>query len=150
MRMHPILHILRPHYGVDLSAPYGSPIHATGDGKVIFAGRKGGYGNEIEIQHNDSISTIYGHLSHFASNIKPWSEVKEGQLIGYVGMSGLATGPHLHYEFRIHGKAYNPLAIALPFGSPIERKDKPAYLTYAHKLMSLINTYGSVHTSKLI
>jgi len=113
-RMHPILNIKRPHYGVDFAAPAGTPVKAAGDGKIAFAGRKGGYGNTIIINHGNNVTTRYGHLKKFAKNIRPGIRVEKDKVIGYVGSTGLATGPHLHYEYRLNGKALDPLKVKLP------------------------------------
>lgn len=117
-RKHPILGYMRAHKGVDYAAPTGTPIRAAGDGKIVFRGWKSGYGNFVMIQHNKEISTAYGHLSRFAG-IKNGERVQQGQTIGYVGMTGLATGPHLHYEFRVGGKHRNPLTVTLPPPEPL-------------------------------
>jgi murein DD-endopeptidase MepM/ murein hydrolase activator NlpD len=122
-RKHPILNKIRAHKGVDYAAPTGTPVRATGDGKVIFHGWKGGYGKVVMLQHGNKYTTVYGHLSRFASTAKAGSRVKQGQVIGYVGSTGLATGPHLHYEFRVHGVHRNPLTVALPSAEAIA----PAY-----------------------
>jgi murein DD-endopeptidase MepM/ murein hydrolase activator NlpD len=121
-RMHPILNRIRAHKGVDYAAPTGTPIRATGDGKVTFRGRKGGYGRVVVIQHGHGYSTLYGHMSAFNRRVHVGTRVKQGQVIGYVGMSGLATGPHLHYEFRIHGVHRNPLTVKLPTAQPLPRR----------------------------
>ena len=113
-RRHPILNTIRAHRGVDYAAPMGTPVKATGDGLISFIGTQGGYGRVIILRHGEKYSTLYGHLSRFASSLRNGQRVKQGQIIGYVGMSGLATGPHLHYEFRIHGVHYNPLTVDLP------------------------------------
>ena len=113
-RKHPILNRIRAHKGVDYAAPIGTPVKATGDGIVAFAGTKGGYGRAIILRHGEKYSTLYGHLSKYAGGIRAGNRVKQGQIIGYVGMSGLATGPHLHYEFRIDGVHHNPLTVELP------------------------------------
>jgi murein DD-endopeptidase MepM/ murein hydrolase activator NlpD len=107
-RWHPILHIIRPHYGIDYAAPQGTPIRAIGSGQVNFAGKDGGYGNVIVIQHGSRYQSLYAHLSHFASLIKPGQWVSQGQIIGFVGSTGLATGPHLHFGFYDNGKPVNP------------------------------------------
>ena len=120
-RWHPILHKWRSHKGVDYAAPTGTPIKATGAGRVVFRGWKGGYGNVIIIQHGVKYSTLYGHMSRFASNVKSGSRVKQGQIIGYVGMTGLASGPHLHYEFRVNGVHRNPLTVQLPKSLPLPK-----------------------------
>ncbi len=113
-RWHPVLKRWRSHKGVDYAAPRGTPVKATGNGKVVFRGRKGGYGNVIFLRHGGKYTTVYGHLSRFAKGLKKGQSVKQGQIIGYVGSTGLATGPHLHYEFRVHGKHVNPLTVKLP------------------------------------
>lgn len=117
-RKHPILGYMRAHKGVDYAAPTGTPIRAAGDGKIVFRGWKSGYGNFVMIQHNKEISTAYGHLSRFAG-VRNGDRVHQGQTIGYVGMTGLATGPHLHYEFRVGGKHRNPLTVTLPPPEPL-------------------------------
>jgi murein DD-endopeptidase MepM/ murein hydrolase activator NlpD len=117
-RLHPILGTMRAHRGVDYAAPSGTPIHAAGDGKVVYRGWQGGYGNVVILQHGGHYSTLYGHLSRFAS-IRVGQHVTQGQTIGYVGMTGLATGPHLHYEFRVDGVHRNPLTVTLPKPEPL-------------------------------
>ncbi|MDX1654764.1 MAG: peptidoglycan DD-metalloendopeptidase family protein, partial [Candidatus Competibacteraceae bacterium] len=118
-RWHPVLGVKRPHMGTDYAAPTGTPIKAAGDGVVAFIGRKGGYGNAIILQHGKRYSTLYGHMSGFAESLKRGSKVEQGQVIGYVGMTGLATGPHLHYEFRIDGRHVNPVTVELPGQMPM-------------------------------
>ena len=113
-RKHPVLNTIRAHRGVDYAAPTGTPIKATGDGIVTFAGYKGGYGNVVILRHGEKYSTLYGHMSRFAKGISNGKRVKQGQAIGYVGMTGLATGPHLHYEFHVNGVHRNPLTVELP------------------------------------
>ena len=113
-RKHPILNTIRAHKGVDYAAPTGTPVKATGNGTVVYLGRKGGYGRVIVLKHGGTYSTLYGHLSAYARNLSTGNKVKQGQIIGYVGMSGLATGPHLHYEFRVNGVHRNPLTVKLP------------------------------------
>jgi len=108
-RFHPILKIYRPHYGIDYAAPTGTPIEAVCDGKVTFAGWEGGYGNSIIIQHNSTYASHYGHMSRFASGIKPGVKVKQGEIIGYIGATGLATGPHLDFRITAQGAFINPL-----------------------------------------
>lgn len=119
-RMHPILHLIRKHEGVDYVAPAGSPVRAAGDGVVSVAGWTGGYGNLIEIRHRDGITTRYGHLSHIDLGIRPGAHVSQGEEIGRVGMTGLATAPHLHYEFRVDGVARDPRSIRSTPGKPLE------------------------------
>jgi murein DD-endopeptidase MepM/ murein hydrolase activator NlpD len=117
-RFHPILGRMRAHKGVDYAAPTGTPIHAAGDGVIKFRGWMNGYGNFVVIQHNGTISTAYGHMSRFAPE-KVGQHVSQGQVIGYVGMTGLATGPHLHYEFRVDGVQRDPQTVTLPKPEPL-------------------------------
>ncbi len=113
-RFHPILKIYRPHYGVDYAAPSGTPVESIGDGRVIFIGWKGGYGRYISIRHNHIYETGYGHLSRFAKGLKKGSRVRQGDVIGYVGSSGLSTGPHLDFSVTQRGRFVNPLRIKSP------------------------------------
>ncbi|PPD33245.1 MAG: peptidase M23 [Methylomonas sp.] len=113
-RKHPVLNTIRAHKGVDYAASIGTPVKTTGDGKIVFHGVKNGYGNVVEIQHGQQYSTLYAHLCRFKSGQKLGGNVKQGDVIGYVGKTGLATGPHLHYEFRIAGQHVNPLSAKLP------------------------------------
>ncbi|MET0330868.1 MAG: peptidoglycan DD-metalloendopeptidase family protein [Dyella sp.] len=117
-RLHPILGLMRAHKGVDYAAPPGTPIHAAGDGVITFRGWKNGYGNFVVIQHNGNISTAYGHMSRFA-NEKIGQRISQGQVIGFVGMTGLATGPHLHYEFRVNNVQRDPQTVTLPKPEPL-------------------------------
>jgi murein DD-endopeptidase MepM/ murein hydrolase activator NlpD len=126
-RMHPISNQWRQHTGVDYAAPQGTPVRTTADGVVDFAGVKNGYGNVVIIHHQGVYSTLYGHLSQFAAGLKRGQRIEQGSLIGYVGMTGWATGPHLHYEFRIADHATNPLTAALPEAPPIGRADWPTF-----------------------
>jgi murein DD-endopeptidase MepM/ murein hydrolase activator NlpD len=120
-RMHPILRIVRPHYGVDYSAPSGTPVVALGDGRINEAGWKGGYGRFISIRHNAIYSTTYAHLSGYAKGIKAGTSVHQGDLIGYVGMSGLATGPHLDFRVYRNGAPVDPLKIESPSTKPVDK-----------------------------
>ncbi len=122
-RFQPILKIWRPHHGVDYAAPRGTPVSAAGDGTVVFAGRRGGYGNLIELRHMNGYTTYYGHLSRIGKGIRRGEKVTQGEVIGYVGSTGLSTGPHLHYEMRIHNRPVNPLSVKIPHGSPVPRKE---------------------------
>ena len=121
-RYHPVLHKFRSHKGVDYAAKRGTPIRASGDGKVIFKGRKGGYGRVVIIQHGSKYTTLYAHLNSYNKKIRVGKKVKQGQSIAYVGSSGLATGPHLHYEFRLNGVHRNPLTVRLPIAKPVPKK----------------------------
>lgn len=128
-RKHPVLHKIRAHKGVDYAAPHGTPVKASGNGKVIHAGRKGGYGNAVILQHGSKYSTLYAHLSKIGKGVRPGREVKQGQVIGYVGSTGLASGPHLHYEFRVNGVHQNPLTVALPNSNGIPNSKISDYQT---------------------
>jgi murein DD-endopeptidase MepM/ murein hydrolase activator NlpD len=138
-RYHPILNRIRAHKGVDYAAPIGTPVKATGDGKVVAAGRRGGYGNAIELQHGARYSTLYGHLSRFARGIHRGVHVHQGQIIGYVGMTGLATGPHLHYEFRIDGVHRNPLKVKFPDAAPIPSQYKRAFMISSRRMLAQLD-----------
>lgn len=118
-RYHPVLHETRAHHGIDYAAPIGTRIKTTGDGIIEFSGVQGGYGKMVTIRHAGDRMTVYGHLSGFAPGIRKGMRVSQGDLIGYVGATGLATGPHLHYEFRVAGVHHNPLTIALPDAAPL-------------------------------
>ncbi len=121
-RYHPILREWRAHKGIDYAAPKGTPVRAVSDGVVTFAGREGGYGKLIVLRHQRPYSTAYGHLSRYARGIHRGARVTQGEIIGYVGMTGLATGPHLHFEFRVNGVQKNPLALKLPTAFPLDRR----------------------------
>ena len=118
-RLHPILNLIRGHMGTDYAAPIGTPVHAAGDGRVSFEGARGGYGNAIVLSHSNDISTLYGHMSRFARAIRVGSHVQQGEVIGYVGMTGLATGPHLHYEYLKNGVHMDPQTVKLPGAEPL-------------------------------
>lgn len=135
-RKHPILNKIRAHQGVDYAAARGTPIKATGDGKVILAGRKGGYGNTVIIQHGNTYRTLYGHMQGFAKGIRDGSPVKQGQVIGYIGTTGLSTGPHVHYEFQVNGVHVDPLGQKLPMADPIARNERQRFLQTAQPLMA--------------
>lgn len=143
-RKHPILHKIRAHKGVDYAAPHGTPVKAAGNGKIIFVGKKGGYGNTIILQHGSQYSTLYGHLSRFAKDLKVGKPVKQGQLIGYVGSTGLASGPHLHYEFRINNVHKNPLTVTLPNANGVPDNRKREYIKQTQSYLALMNTYERV------
>ena len=130
-RFHPFLQTWRAHKGVDFAAPGGTPVHAAGAGKVVFAGQQGGYGNVVMLQHGGAYSTVYAHLSRFAAGIKPGARVSQGNVVGYVGMTGWATGPHLHYEFRVDNVQKDPLMIALPNAQPVPAGQKAAFQAQA-------------------
>ncbi|MBI3714443.1 MAG: M23 family metallopeptidase [Betaproteobacteria bacterium] len=126
-RVHPIFKNWRAHTGTDFAAPRGTPVWATSDGVVLSAGAKGGYGNAVEIRHAGSVTTLYGHLTGFAAGIRRGARVTQGQTIAYVGATGWATGPHLHYEFRIAGVLQNPMKVALPKAEPLAPRYRTAF-----------------------
>ncbi len=135
-RMHPILNRIRGHMGTDYAAPTGTPIHAAGDGRVSFEGTRGGYGNAVMLLHSNSVSTLYGHMSRFARNIRVGSHVNQGDVIGYVGMTGLATGPHLHYEYLMNGVHMNPQTVRLPGAEPLRAEAMSKFQSAAAPLLS--------------
>jgi murein DD-endopeptidase MepM/ murein hydrolase activator NlpD len=139
-RRHPVLNTIRAHRGVDYAAPTGTPIRAAGDGKVLFRGTQGGYGNTIILQHGGNITTLYGHLSRFG-NARAGARVNQGDVIGYVGSSGLATGPHLHYEYRVNGAHRNPRTVSLPPADPIAAGQQTAFLAATEPLWRQLATY---------
>jgi len=138
-RKHPILNRIRAHTGVDYAARTGTPIKSTGDGKIAFHGNKGGYGQVVIIKHGDHYETLYAHMSSFRKDLKNGASVKQGDIIGYVGQSGLATGPHLHYEFRIDGTHRNPLALNLPHSLPINKKLLANFKAQTKPLLAQLN-----------
>jgi murein DD-endopeptidase MepM/ murein hydrolase activator NlpD len=135
-RYHPILNLIRGHMGTDYAAPIGTPVHAAGDGHVSFAGQRGGYGNAIVLNHGANISTLYGHMSRFARNIRVGTRVQQGEVIGYVGMTGLATGPHLHYEYLTGGVHRNPQTVQLPGAEPLRAQDLQRFRDMAAPLLA--------------
>lgn len=127
-RKHPVLNTIRAHKGTDYAAPIGTPVKAAGNGKVTFAGRKNGFGNVVIVQHNSRYETLYAHLNAFARDIRTGRSIKQSQVIGYVGMTGLATGPHLHYEFHVDGVQRDSLTLKLPMAEPIAANEKATFL----------------------
>lgn len=140
-RRHPILHKIRAHRGVDYAARRGTPIRAAGDGKVIFAGRKGGYGKVLILQHGSQYTTLYAHLQSFRRGVRVGKRVKQGQTVAYVGSSGLASGPHLHYEFRVNGRHRDPLKVRLPHADPIDKGRKEGFLHYAQVMVMRLENH---------
>ena len=139
-RHHPILGTVRAHTGVDLSADRGAPIKATGNGKIVFAGTSGGYGNVVRIKHG-IYETVYAHLSRFSNKVYTGGYVKQGDVIGYVGSSGLATGPHLHYELRVNGVPHDPLKVKLPSGQMIASEHRNRFFALSKKVLSQLDSY---------
>jgi murein DD-endopeptidase MepM/ murein hydrolase activator NlpD len=149
-RFHPILGQWRAHRGIDYAAPHGTPIRATGDGVVEFAGRDHrGYGNLIVLRHQSRHTTWYGHLSGFAKGLRKGMRVSQSETIGYVGATGLATGPHLHYEFRINDVHQNPLRIVMPPAPPISAELKPAFEAQIEPVMAQLKLLRSTHLARL-
>ena len=137
-RLHPILNRIRGHMGTDYAAPTGTPVHAAGEGHVSFKGTRGGYGNAIVLLHGGNISTLYGHMSRFAKNVRLGSHVNQGDVIGYVGMTGLATGPHLHYEYLMNGVHMNPQTVPLPGAQPLRADALARFTTATAPLLSAL------------
>jgi murein DD-endopeptidase MepM/ murein hydrolase activator NlpD len=132
-RRHPILKVRRPHHGIDYVAPQGTPVSATADGRVTFAGRRGGYGKLVVLAHRGGLTTYYGHLSRFAAGIRAGKTIGQGDLVGYVGATGLASGPHLHYEVRHDARPVNPVRFKMAAGDPVPQRFLAAFqATAAH------------------
>ena len=144
-RMHPVLHTIRAHNGTDYAAQRGSPVRTTGNGTIKYAGRRNGCGNEIVIQHTNDYSTRYCHLDKFHSGIKKGKKVSQGETIGYVGSTGLATGPHLHYEFKIGNKHIDPVKLKLPSAEPISKNLKSDFDTLIRKNIIMLEKLESLY-----
>lgn len=142
-RLHPILKTKRPHRGVDYAANKGTPIKAAGDGTIIFRGRNGGYGNCVIIQHGGNVTTLYAHLSKFAGGRKKGSRVRQGQIVGYVGSTGLATAAHLHYEYRLNGVHRNPRTVPLPTAQPVPEEYRSEFETASQPLLAKLDAMSS-------
>jgi murein DD-endopeptidase MepM/ murein hydrolase activator NlpD len=140
-RRHPVLNTIRAHKGVDYAAPAGTPIKSAGDGKIIFRGVKGGYGNVVIVQHGGNITTLYAHMSKFAGTAKVGQRVKQGQVIGYVGSTGLATAAHLHYEYRLNGVHRNPRTVELPQADPIKDDYRQDFLAAVEPILDDLLQY---------
>jgi len=138
-RRHPVLNTIRAHKGVDYAAPVGTPVRAAGEGRVRFVGRQGGYGNVVELEHGSGVVTVYGHLSRFASKLHRGQRVALGEVIAYVGQTGLATGPHLHYEYRIRGIHKNPQTVPLPDAQPIPSQQLDSFLATTADLVNVLD-----------
>lgn len=133
-RVHPVFRFRRMHAGTDFAAPYGTPIYATGDGKVQYVGRKGGYGKVIELNHGEGISTLYGHMSNYQKGLADGDAVKRGDVIGYVGSTGTSTGNHVHYEFKVNGEPQDPMTVALPEKGVLSPTEMQDFKEYARNL----------------
>ncbi len=139
-RLHPILRIYRPHHGMDYVAPVGTPVSSIGEGRVTHAGWKGGYGRLVEIKHPNNYKTRYGHLSKIASGIKVGKHVKMGELIGYVGRTGLATGAHLHFEFHVNNKPINPLKVKIPRAPSVRKEYIKLFEKEKKRILELVDS----------
>lgn len=138
-RKHPILNRIRAHRGIDYATRTGTPVKSTGDGEVVFLGRKGGYGQVIVVKHGEHYETLYAHLADFKENLKPGDQVRQGEVIGYVGQTGLATGPHLHYEFRIDGVHHNPETLDLAQSLPLQAELLADFKAKAQPVLEQLN-----------
>jgi len=147
-RKHPVLNTIRAHRGVDYAAPRGTPIRAAGDGKVIFRGVKNGYGNAIIVQHGGNITTLYAHMSRFAG-ARVGSRVSQGQTIGYVGATGLATANHLHYEYRLNGVHRNPRTVKLPQADPIDDRYRQRFLTAVKPILQELEHFKNTQLATI-
>lgn len=148
-RRHPILNTIRAHKGVDYAAPTGTVIKAAGDGKVKFVGTRGGYGRVVILEHGGGISTLYGHMSRFA-RIRAGQRVRQGTTIGYVGSSGAATGPHLHYEYLVNGVHKNPRTVRLPDAAPISDEYRAEFLAKASQLFAKLDRAGAAQVASAL
>ncbi|WP_297325697.1 peptidoglycan DD-metalloendopeptidase family protein [Nitrosomonas sp.] len=148
-RYHPILKEWRAHRGIDYAAPTGTPVKATANGIITFSGSQKGYGNLVVLKHNGKYETAYGHLSRFASGMSKGKRVNQGDVIGYVGSTGMATGPHLHYELRVDGLQRDPTKVALPTAPPIAKKDLSAFQKDTHSLVARLNVMRNIHYAVL-
>ena len=144
-RMHPILHRVRAHKGVDYAARQGTPVRASADGRISTRQFHNGYGNTVVLQHGGGYSTLYAHLSKFADRQRIGSWVKQGQVVGYVGSTGLSTGPHLHYEFRVNGVHKNPLTVKLPDALPLEKTELPRFNKHIKPIIEKLNLLSDAY-----
>ena len=135
-RFHPVLKTWRAHKGIDYGAPRGTRVRVTSDGYVTFVGRKGGYGNVVTVRHRNGFVTLYAHLSGFSQGLRQGKRVVQGEIVGFVGTTGLATGPHLHYEFHVNGVHQNPMRLAMPPGPPITAQLRPIFDETAQPLFA--------------
>jgi murein DD-endopeptidase MepM/ murein hydrolase activator NlpD len=149
MRLHPLHKAWRAHQGVDYAAPQGTRVRAVGDGIVEFAGQQGGYGNIVILRHDASRTTAYAHLRAFGQGVRTGARISQGDTVGLVGQTGWATGPHLHYEFRISGTARNPLSVPLPAGTPVAQHDMDAFRALARTAMGQIRLVSGTELAAL-
>lgn len=145
-RRHPVLKIVRPHKGVDFGARRGTPVIATGNGRVKLASYNGGYGRTVILNHGDGYTTLYAHLNRYARGLRRGISVKQGQVIGYVGTTGVSTGPHLHYEFRINGRHRDPLKVKFARSLKLDKKELAAFLAYSEEMLEKYYKYRDAGT----
>jgi murein DD-endopeptidase MepM/ murein hydrolase activator NlpD len=148
-RFHPVLNKWRAHKGVDFAAPIGTPVKATSDGIVSFVGQQNGYGNVVILKHQSQYSTVYGHLSRYAKGLRNGARIRQGDVIAYVGMTGMTSGPHLHYEFRVNDQQRDPLRVALPNALPITGANRTAFKTMADKFVASLVQLRNTNLAKL-
>ena len=148
-RLHPVLGTWRSHKGVDYAAATGTKVKVTADGIVSFVGKQGGYGNVVMVSHQNRYTTVYGHLSRFASGLRRGQRIAQGDIIGYVGKTGLASGPHLHYEFKINGQQRDPLRVALPDAAPVARAQMDAFLEASSSLIARLDLLHGINLASL-
>lgn len=146
-RLHPIFKTKRPHRGVDYAAPRGTPIMSSGDGVVTFAGTKTGYGKTVIIKHGERYSTLYAHMNRLGKGMRRGKRVKQGQTIGTVGSTGWATGPHLHYEFRVDGAHRNPLTVKLPLAEPIENRYRADFEAHTAPMLAWLDALSQTQVA---
>lgn len=146
-RYHPILKRYRPHHGIDYGAPTGTPIESAGSGVVKHAGWKGGYGNYIEVKHSNGYTTAYGHLSRIGKGIRSGAKVDQGQVIGYVGSTGLSSGPHLHYEVKVGGRLINPLSVKSLPGVPVPKKEMAQFVAARDSVQHKLSSSGTAYAT---
>ena len=149
MRLHPLHKAWRAHQGVDYAAPAGTRVRAVGDGIVEFAGKQGGYGNLVIVRHASQVSTYYAHLSAVGRGVRTGARVAQGDTVGLVGQTGWATGPHLHYEFRVAGTARNPLSVPLPAGTPVARHDMDAFRAQSQEMTAQLDLLANGQVAAL-
>ncbi len=140
-RKHPVLGTTRAHKGTDYAARTGTPIKAAGEGKIIWRGTKGGYGKCVIVQHGGNITTLYAHMNNYRKGQRVGTRVKQGQVIGYVGKTGLASGPHLHYEFRVNGVHKNPQTVKLPHAAPIAKAERERFFSVAKEALAQLESH---------
>jgi murein DD-endopeptidase MepM/ murein hydrolase activator NlpD len=150
MRMHPILGYSKMHKGIDFAAPRGTPIRAAGNGRVVYMGRFGAYGNYLKIKHNDTFSTAYAHINNFPKGLRVGQTVKQGQLVAFIGTTGRSTGPHLHYEILKNGVQVNPQSVKLPTSEKLSSAEMKRFRQTVAKVEMQMAAQGKVDTAQLV